>query len=173
MLLFTPNEAKRPIHSVMTVPEVVLCLNTLHGRERLIAKLAILAGMRPGEIFGLTWGRLVKAAAEVTQRVYRGKIDTPKTHQSLRKAALSDQLVIDVEEYRKAVGASAESFVFASERGTALRKDNVWRRNMEPALAKVGLGWVNFQVMRRRTRTPNEAVESRPARRGGPAWPHG
>lgn len=25
----------------------------------------------------------------------------------------------------------------------------MWRRNMEPALDKVGLGWVNFQVMRR------------------------
>ena len=35
------------------------------------------------------------------------------------------------------------------ERGTALSKDNVWRRNMQPALAKVGLGWANFQVMRR------------------------
>lgn len=103
-LLFTPNDAKRPVHSVMTVPEVALCLKTLHGRERLIAKLAILAGMRPGEIFALTWGRLVETAAEVTQRVYRGKIDTPKTHQSVRKAALSDQLAVDVEEYRKAVG---------------------------------------------------------------------
>jgi site-specific recombinase XerC len=44
---------------------------------------------------------------------------------------------------------SDQSFVFSSERGTALSKDNVWRRNMQPALAKVGLGWANFQVMRR------------------------
>jgi integrase len=30
-----------------------------------------------------------------------------------------------------------------------LRKDNVWRRNMLPMLRAVGLGWCNFQVMRR------------------------
>jgi integrase len=32
---------------------------------------------------------------------------------------------------------------------TPMSKDNCWRRNMLPKLAKVGLGWANFQVMRR------------------------
>jgi integrase len=44
---------------------------------------------------------------------------------------------------------SGGAFVFPSERGTALSKDNVWRRNMQPKLVSVGLGWANFQVMRR------------------------
>jgi len=49
---------------------------------RLIAKLVILAGMRPGEIFALTWGRLTATHAEIRQRVYRRKIDMPKTDNS-------------------------------------------------------------------------------------------
>ena len=48
-----------------------------------------------------------------------------------------------------AVETSDDAWVFPSERMTPLSKDNCWRRSMHPALAKVGLGWVNFQVMRR------------------------
>jgi integrase len=150
LMLFTPKEAKRPVHSVMTAAEVGAAIHALDVRERLIAKLAIVAGMRPGEIFGLTWGRLAEASAEVTQRVYRNKIDVPKTHQSVRKAAITDGMWLELDQWRSGSRyKSDQSFVFSSERGTALSKDNVWRRNMQPSLAKVGLGWANFQVMRR------------------------
>ena len=52
-LLYVPREAKRPVHKVMTKEEVKTLFEVLDTRERLIAKLAILAGMRTGEIFGL------------------------------------------------------------------------------------------------------------------------
>jgi integrase len=32
---------------------------------------------------------------------------------------------------------------------TPLAKENIWRRSIVPKLEKAGLGWVNFQVMRR------------------------
>lgn len=51
LLLFTPKTAARPIHKAMTIGEVRSCFAALEQRERLIAKLALLAGMRPGEIF--------------------------------------------------------------------------------------------------------------------------
>jgi integrase len=149
-LLFIPREAKRPAHPTMTVEQIKTAFAVLAVRERAIFKLAIISGMRPGEIFGLKWGRMADAAAEVTQRVYRNKIDTPKTQNSVRHAALAEGVVADLEEWRMVCpGSGADDFVFASERGTALSKDNVWRRNMYPALAKVHLGWCNFQVARR------------------------
>lgn len=84
--------------------------------------------MRPGEIFGLTWGRVGKTFAEVTQRVYRNKIDTPKTDQSVRQAALTDGLLIELCAWKKLCLDPGEgAFVFSSERGTALSKDDVWR----------------------------------------------
>jgi integrase len=74
----------------------------------------------------------------------------PKTHHSVRKAAITDGIWLELDQWRSSSRyKSYQSFVFPSERGTALSKDNVWRRNMQPALAKVGLGWANFQVMRR------------------------
>jgi integrase len=150
LLLFTPKEAAKPKRETMTIAEVQTCFLVLAPRERLIAKLAVLAGIRPGEIFALTWGEMASAYARIRQRVYRGVIDTPKTEQSVRKAALSDGLSQDIEAWRKsAVSTAPEAWVFPSERMTPLAKENVWRRSMGPKLEKAGLGWVNFQVMRR------------------------
>ena len=42
-----------------------------------------------------------------------------------------------------------DDLVFPSERGTFLSRDNFLRRNIQKKLATVGLGWVNFQVLRR------------------------
>ena len=39
--------------------------------------------------------------------------------------------------------------MFPSERGTYLSRDNFLRRNIQKKLDKIGLGWVNFQVLRR------------------------
>lgn len=149
-LIWTPRESRKPVRNVMTMEDVQTCFRVLAPRERLIVKLAILAGMRPGEIFALTWGQMGATFADIRQRVYRGIIDTPKTDQSFRKAALSEGLIRDVEEWRaSAVSTEADAWVFPSERMTPLVRENVWRRHMDPKLRKVGLAWANFQVMRR------------------------
>jgi integrase len=150
LLLFTPKTAIRRERRVMNIQEVRLCFSVLDTRERLIAKLAILAGMRPGETLALRWGQLTATYADIRQRVYRGVLDTPKTDQSLRKAALSKGLLAEIESWRQiAVAARPDAFVFPSENMTPLSRDNCWRRSMQPKLEKVGLGWANFQVMRR------------------------
>lgn len=148
LLLFVPREAKKPVWRAMTIKEVQLCFQVLAQRERLIAKLALLAGMRPGEIFALTWPRLTATYADIQQRVYRRQIDTPKTDNSIRRAALSEGLLTEIDLWR-ALAIDKYGWVFPSEKMTPMSKDNCWRRNMLPKLEKVGLGWANFQVMRR------------------------
>jgi len=56
----------------MTIEEVKTFFSVLDVRECVIAGLAIIAGMRPGEIFGLIRGRLEAEYADIHQRVYRG-----------------------------------------------------------------------------------------------------
>jgi integrase len=159
LLLFTPKDAKKPVRRVMTMKEVQTCFGALDRRERLIAKLAVIAGMRPAEIFALTWGQMTAAYADIRQRVYRGMIDTPKTENSMRKAALSEGLLAEIEAWRMiAVETRDDAWVFPSERMTPLSKDNCWRRSMYPALAKVGLEWATFQVMRRTHSTLMKAL---------------
>ena len=150
-LIFTPKECPRPTTKIMTIEEVRKLFGVLDVREQLIARLAVLAGMRPGEIFALTWKRLEAEYADVQQRIYRGDIDSPKSSYSVRWAALSDGLLAAVRNWRAlALDPSPEAWVFPSEKlTTPLRKDNCWRRHFAPQLKAVGLGWVNFQVMRR------------------------
>jgi integrase len=150
-LLFTPRWCRRPKRRVMTVEDVRQMLSVLGVRERLIAKLALLAGIRPGEIFGLKWARVEADYADIRQRVYRGDVDSPKSVRSERFAALSDGLLISIDEWRAlSLDTRADSWVFPSEKlTTPLSKDNCWRRCFLTKLNPVGLGWANFQVMRR------------------------
>jgi integrase len=150
-LLFTPRECPRAATKIMNIEEVRKLFGVLDTRERLIARLAVLAGMRPGEIFALTWQRLEAEYADIQQRVYRGDIDSPKSTYSVRWAALSDGLLLAVREWRsRALDPRPDAWVFPSEKlTTPIRKDNCWRRHFAPQLKTVGLQWVNFQVMRR------------------------
>jgi integrase len=149
-LLFTPSDAKRGERLVMTIEEVKRCFAVLDLRELLIVQLTIIAGMRPGEIFGLTWKRVGPDYADIRQRVYNGQVDSPKTVQSIRHAALSQGLLDALEQWKaRSINTNPEAWVFPSERGTPLSRDNLLRRSINPKLKSVGLAWVNFQVMRR------------------------
>jgi integrase len=131
--LVTPKEAKTRTQRVMTKEQVRLALSVLDLRERVIFLLAVLAGVRPGEILALRWGKVDPQMIEIAQRVYRGLPDDPKTERGKRQAAIS-------------ANTTPDALVFPSERGTYLSRDNILRRNK---LDDIGLGWVNFQVLRR------------------------
>jgi integrase len=135
----------------MSFEEVRRLFSALDVRERLIAKLALLAGMRPGEVFGLKWARLEADYADIRQRVYRGDIDSPKSNRSVRHAALWDGLIMSIDAWRAvSLDTSADAWVFPFEKlTTPLAKDNCWRRHFLPKLEPIGLAWANFQVIRR------------------------
>jgi len=135
----------------LTKEEVIQVVAVLDLRERLIAKLAIFAGMRPGEIFGLQWRAVHEGSTDVRQRVYKGKVDTPKTTRSFWTVAFSPGVIADMKDWKAlSLDPGPDAWVFPSERlTTPLSKDNCWQRNLAPRLRTVGLGWANFQVMRR------------------------
>ena len=148
--LVTPKEAAKPVKRRMSKQAVQMALSVLDLRERLVFLLAVLVGMRPGEIFVLRWGRVDAGMIEVAERVYRGLPDEPKTDRGKRQAAVPPNLVAEIERWRELSGdTSSDSLVFPSEKGTYLSRDNFLRRNIRAKLEKVGLGWVNFQVLRR------------------------
>ncbi len=150
-MLFTPQNAKRTVKRVATAEEMARAFAAMNLRERLMLKLAGIAGMRPGEVFGLKWRNLEPPYVEVRQRVYQGVVDTPKSPKSFRRAALSASLLSDVAEWRTfCLDTSPEAWVFASETGkTPLRPDNVGHHHIRPKLEKLGLEWITFQVLRR------------------------
>jgi integrase len=150
-LLFTPREAHRPPKLRMSWEDVRLVFSVLGLRERLIARLAIIGGLRPGEIFALQWKHVRDDHIDIQQRIYRGEVDTPKTSHSVRRAAVSKGLRSEFALWRSvSMCTEPDAWVFPSETlKTPVSKDNCWRRNIKPKLEDVRLEWANFQVMRR------------------------
>jgi hypothetical protein len=74
---------------------------------------------------------------QCTAKGLSGAIDSQKSEQSLRKAALSEGLRQETEAWRKvAVSVDPAAWVFPSERITPLAKENVLWRSIEPNLNK-------------------------------------
>lgn len=90
--LVTPKEAKTAAKHTMTKEQVRLALSVLDLRERILFLLAVLVGMRPGEILALRWARVDSQMIEIAQRFYRGLPDDPKTERGKRQTALPPDL---------------------------------------------------------------------------------
>lgn len=150
-LLFTSPNAKRPEKRLASTEDIAQVFAAVDLRERVILKMAGIAGMRPGEIFALKWANLQPPFADIRRRVYHGDIDSPKSPKSRRKAALGETLLSEIALWREFCGSTdPQSWVFPSETmKTPVRPANVWRRHIGPKLKAIGLEWVNFQVLRR------------------------
>lgn len=84
--LFTPTCKARDEKLSMSAEQIRLALSVLDARERLIFRMAVFDGMRPGEILAIRLGNVHKDSVLVNRRVYRGNIDTPKGRKGKRTA---------------------------------------------------------------------------------------
>jgi len=109
--------------------------------------LALFSGMRPGEILALQWKHVADDHVAVVQRVYRGKLDRPKSERSQRQVAISSSTRVLMEQWRQQrVSADADAWVFPSARTiTPLGRDNTWRRLIASRLKAIGLEWPRFR----------------------------
>jgi len=141
-----PGRTMRPL----TEEEVAKYLGVFDLREKLIARLAIFEGLRPGEILAFRWKALEGDIIRVDQRVYKRVLNTPKNGKT-REGAISDGTLALISEWADlAEDPSPDGFVFPSETlKTPLSLDNLWRRCMHPKLESVGLEWATFQVLRK------------------------
>ena len=150
-LLFTPPTAALPSRRVLSAKQVPQILQVLDIREQLIVRLALFSGMRPGEILALQWKHVAEDHVEVVHRLYRGKLDSPKTERSKRTVALSASTGELLKAWRlQQASAEPDAWVFPSARlTTPLGRDSAWRWWIAPKLKTVGLEWATFQIMRR------------------------
>jgi len=150
--LFTPDVAETAEKRIMTRENIKDLLDCLELRERLFCRFALFAGMRPGEIIGLRWTSFDDALARIDQRVYKGDVDRPKGRRgrnTSRVAAMPSSLLGDLKAWKE-LRKNDAAYVFPSSNfKTPIAYEAMMKFFIRPAVAKKGLEWVTFQVMRR------------------------
>jgi integrase len=158
--LFTPRHYQEGrSREVLTPEQADIMIGALELREKVVVRLATWEGMRPGEILALQMGDLDDDSVWVRRRVYKGDIDEPKSRRSTRRVALTLRTLGLLDQWKlPLLGSPPETWLFGSEKGTPMRRDNIWRQRMLPNLKAVELEWATFQVMRRTFATWSKAA---------------
>jgi integrase len=151
--LFTPPCKSPSEKRVLNPAQIRQALQVLDARERLIFRLAVFEGLRPGEILALQLAHVADESISIEQRVYKGTLDTPKGRRGRRTGrviALSPGTAMELALWRQSLPKTdPNSYLFPTERNTPFSRDNLWNRHLEPKLVKIGLEWATFQVLRR------------------------
>jgi integrase len=135
----------------LTTTQAATLLEALAPLPRAMVGLALLSGVRRGELFALRWQDVDEEARvlHIREAVYEGTFGTPKTEAGLREIPLSDAAMQYITEWkRQAKGVEPERLVFATRSGKPISPNNVLRRWIVPACAAQGLAnatWLTFR----------------------------
>ena len=145
---------KRPVREkrVLMPEQVVRLLAVLREPIRTMVLLAVLTGLRVGEILALRWQDVDLDGAElrVVRAVYRGSIGTPKTKGSRRTVPLPCAATLALRRLaQRTQGFNPEGLVFPSRKGTVLNDTNLLLRFLKPAGKLAGVPWISWHTFRR------------------------
>lgn len=133
----------------LTPEQVRALLGELAEPYRTMVLLAVLSGLRRGEIFGLRWKYVdfEEGSVVVAECSYEGHASAPKTRASRRKAFVDTPVVEALRRLRPA-DANPETLVFGTDHGTALNPNNIRNRVLVPACKRAKIpqvAWHNFR----------------------------
>jgi integrase len=128
--------------------------------------VAAFTALRVSELAGLLWRNVHADSITVEQRYCRGDWDEPKSEASRATIAVDEHVIERIQRlksvevvvragtasrrYKAVKSAGLEDLVFQSVKtGAPIRDNIVLSRHIKPAGRKLGIGWVNWQVLRR------------------------
>ena len=128
--------------------------------------VAVYTGLRVSELVGLKWGDLQGNSITIDERYCRGDWGAPKSEASNATIPVNESVIQRIEalksmtvavragratrRYRVVRASRPEDLVFQSlAKGVPMRDNNILVRHIKPAAGKLGLPWVNWQVLRR------------------------
>lgn len=135
----------------LTTSQAASLLAALPPLARAMVGLAILSGLRRGELFALRWRDIDdhKCLLSVREAVYDGTFGTPKTEAGTRQIPLSTTALRLVLEWKGgARTAEPDAFVFGTRSGSPISPNNVLRRGIFPVCHRLGLPratWLTFR----------------------------
>jgi len=133
----------------LTPEQVRALLGELEEPYRTMVLLAVLSGLRRGEIFGLRWKYVdfQEGSVIVAECSYEGHTAAPKTRASRRKVFV-DAPAIEALLRLRPTHANPESLIFRTDRGTAFNPNNVRNRVLVPACKRAKIPQVAWHSFR-------------------------
>jgi integrase len=128
--------------------------------------VAAFTGFRPSELIGLRWRNVHADSITIEESCCRGEWGAPKSlasnatipvntgvieriHQ-LKTLTLEVNAGNAVRRYPAVKSSGPDDLVFASvKKGAPMRDNTILTRFIKPAARKLGMDWVNWQVLRR------------------------
>ena len=140
--------------------EVTALLEASPGMYCVLFSLAILTGMRQGELLGWQWSdinwkgsvTLVKRSLYRPRKVVPGsdgyQFLVPKTKSGIRSVKLSPEALRILEGWQELSIENLHNLLFCTSTGSPLHADNVRHRQFKPALERAKLKDVPFHALR-------------------------
>jgi hypothetical protein len=125
----------------------------------IVIEVLVLTGLRIGELLALCWRNvdLERGVLRVTQSVYEGHFDEPKSARSRRSVPLGAKSIA-ILSARKPAGVNPEALVFATRSGTPFCRHNLVNQQLKPTCRKLGLVGVSWHWLRHANATLLDAV---------------
>jgi integrase len=119
-----------------TVDEIQRIINTANGSLKTFYWLAAETGMRAGELCGLRIEDLdlETCVVNVRQTVWRGKVQSPKTVNSIRQFAISPKLAAHLRTFLTSWRPNPLHLLFATGNGTPWDQNLIVKRKLRPLL---------------------------------------
>lgn len=128
--------------------------------------VAVYTGLRVSEVIGLRWSDIHEQSITIDERYCRGDWAAPKSDasnttipvnrnvieriQHLRMLTVEVKAGRAMRPYRVVKSDGPDDLVFQSVKGgKPMRDNNILTRHIKPAARKLGIGWVNWLVLRR------------------------
>ena len=126
-------------------------LNSLPDPCRRLVVIAVLTGLRIGELLALRWKYVdfVHDVIHVRETVHEGQFGSPKTKSSRRDVPMSQPVRGALITQRSGLtSADAENLVFTSRNGAPINPKNLLRRVLQPTCRELNLPVISWHSFR-------------------------
>jgi integrase len=137
---------KKPRYFRLT--DVAKIIAASEAESRAFYWLAAETGLRAGELAALTLAGVNPASVTVSQAVWNGKVDAPKTQNALRTLAVSPRLSELLAEQVERQKAKRHQFLFSASTGRPWDMNLFRKRKMQPLLSSLEIPQAGFHAFR-------------------------
>lgn len=136
---------------VLTPPEIAAFLRAVKDQKyRVMFMLAIMSGLRQGEIVGSKWQDIDWESSQIAvERTFNNQAwYQPKTKGSRRRIDLGPAMMRELKLWRVACPPNELDLIFPNEAGGPINHNNLVVRHFRPALKAAGIEQIRFHDLR-------------------------